>query len=116
MRATKDDLPVAVEMPGFTSRQAQWGEHNVAFESIAGGMDATELFAKLPGGRCQCPHWGYIVKGRLRVKYADHDEVIAAGDLYYLAPGHIPVVEEDLEVVEFSPLGQYQKTMAAIEG
>ena len=116
MRATKTDLPVAMEMPGFSSRQTEWGEHNVAFETIAGGMDATEMFAKLPDGRCQCPHWGYVIKGRLRVKYADHDEVISAGDAYYLPPGHVPVVEEDLEVIEFSPLGEYQKTMAALEG
>jgi hypothetical protein len=33
-----------------------------------------------------------------------------------LSPGHIPVVEEDLEVIEFSPLGEYQKTMAALDG
>ena len=116
MRATKTDLPVAMEMPGFSSRQTEWGDLNVAFEAIAGGMDATEMFAKLPGGRCQCPHWGYVTKGRFRVRYADHDDVISAGEAYYLPPGHIPVVEEDLEVIEFSPLGEYQKTMAALEG
>ena len=117
MHAAKNDLPVSMEIPGaLTSRQAQWGDLNVAIESIAIG-DATDFFAaKLPGGRCQCPHWGYVIKGRLRVKYADHDEVISAGDVYYLAPGHIPVVEETLEVVEFSPLADYEKTTSALMG
>jgi hypothetical protein len=112
---SKNDLPVVSEMPGVESRQAEWGELNVAIETIAGGMDATELFRSLPDGRCQCPHWGYVIKGRARIKYADRDEVITAGEAYYMAPGHIPVVEEDSVIVEFSPLGQYQKTMAALE-
>ena len=37
-----------------------------------------------------------------------------AGEVYYLAPGHIPVVEEPLEIVEFSPLADYEKTTAAL--
>lgn len=114
--ASKVDLPVTAEMDGFESRQTQWGDLNVALESIAGGMDATELFSSLPDGRCQCPHWGYLVSGRFRVKYADREEVVSAGEAYYLDPGHIPVVEEDVVLVEFSPLGEYQKTMAALEG
>lgn len=116
MRASKTDLPIASEFPGFESRQAQWGEFNVAVETIAGGMDATEMFASLPEGRCQCPHWGYVVKGRARIKFADHEEVVSAGDAYYLPPGHVPVVEEDAVIVEFSPLGEYEKTMSALEG
>ena len=64
MHAAKSDLPVGMEIPNIiTSRQAQWGDLNVAVENIAIG-DATKFFAaKLPEGRCQCPHWGYVVKG-----------------------------------------------------
>jgi hypothetical protein len=115
MHAAKDDLPIGVEIPSiFTSRQAQWGDLSVAVANIA-IHDATEFFAaKLPDGRCPCPHWGYVIKGRLRVKYADHEEVLSAGEVYYLAPGHIPVVEEPLEIVEFSPLADYAKTTAAL--
>jgi hypothetical protein len=39
----------------------------------------------------------------MRVRYADHEEVVTAGEAYYLAPGHLPVMEEDCEMVEFSP-------------
>jgi hypothetical protein len=106
-----------MEIPDIlSSRQARWGEMNIAVENIAIG-DATDFFAaKLPDGRCQCPHWGYVTKGRQRLKYADHDEVISAGDVYYLPPGHIPVVEEPLEVVEFSPLAEYEKATAQLMG
>lgn len=116
MHAGRDDLPVASEMDGFESRQAEWGGFTAAFEKIAGGLDATELFSSLPGGMCQSAHWGYVVKGRLRVKYADGEETITAGQAYYLPPGHIPVAEEDLEIVEFSPPGDYQATLGALEG
>jgi hypothetical protein len=45
------------------------------------------------------------------VIYKDHEEVLAAGDAYYLMPGHTTRFEEPTELVEFSPLGEYQKTM-----
>jgi hypothetical protein len=54
-----------------------------------------------------------VLSGKLRFKYADHDEVISAGEAYYAAPGHNAVVDEDCEIVEFSPKEEYQKTMEA---
>jgi hypothetical protein len=110
MRAARNDLPVTNEIPGFTSRKTQWGEFTVGIETVAGGFDPTERFRSLPGGRCQRPHWGYLIKGRMRIKYSDHEEVISAGDAYYMSPGHIPVVEEDAEVIEFSPVRSSQTT------
>ncbi len=114
MRATLTDLPVLFELPGFTSRLERWGELDVAVEALAGGRDATETFRSLPDGRCQCPHWGYMLKGRLRIRYPDHEEVITAGDVWYMPPGHIPVVEADTENIVFSPAGEYQKVMTAL--
>jgi hypothetical protein len=52
-----------------------------------------------------------MIKGRMRVKYHEHDEIINAGEVYFLPTGHVPVIEEDIEIVEFSPKGEYQKTM-----
>lgn len=111
MKASRETLPVAFEDGEASSRQVEWGDMNVAFEAYPAGMDATDLFKGLPDDRCQCPHWGYLIKGRIRVKYTDREEVINAGDVYYMSPGHIPITEEDIEVVEFSPKGEYQKTM-----
>jgi hypothetical protein len=36
-------------------------------------------------------------------------------EVYYLAPGRLPLFEEDSEVVEFSPRGEYQQTVEVAE-
>ena len=116
MRATPADLPIAAKVPGrLTSRLAQWGEFDVVVETIAPG-DPTEAFRALPDGRCQCPHWGYLVKGRLRVKYPDGEEIVSAGDVFHWPAGHIPAVEQEAEIIEFSPAGEYLKVMGALGG
>jgi hypothetical protein len=115
MRASKRELPVAFEGDGVVSRLAEWGEMNVALETLPGGTDTAPIFKGLPDDRCQCPHWGYVLKGRMRIRYPDREEVIEAGDAYYMEPGHLPLFEEDTEVLEFSPKGEYQKTMEVAE-
>ncbi len=47
----------------------------------------------------------------MRIKSADGDVVLKTGDVYYLEPGHVPVYEEDTEVLEFSPKKEYQQTI-----
>ena len=115
MRASKRELPVAFEGDGVVSRLAEWGEMNVALETLPGGTDTAPLFKGLPDDRCQCPHWGYVLKRRMRIRYPDREEVIEAGDAYYMEPGHLPLFEEATEVIEFSPKGEYQKTMEVAE-
>jgi hypothetical protein len=114
MRGSKHDLPVAMEEMGVSSRQVEWGDMNVALESFPAGLDTAPIFKGLPDDRCQCPHWGYVIRGRMRVRYRDREEVLSAGDTYYLSPGHTTLTEEDSEVVEFSPKGEYEKTMEVV--
>ncbi len=115
MRAGPADLPMLFESPGMSSRFAHWGELDVAVETQAAGRDATELFHRaFTDGRCPVPHWGYLISGRMRIKYADHEDVIAAGEAWYMAPGHIPVTEADVVNVVFTMAGEYEKVMAAI--
>ena len=45
----------------------------------------------LPDDSCQCPHWGYVLKGELTFRFADREEVFEAGDAFYLPPGHVPL-------------------------
>jgi hypothetical protein len=111
MHCKREDIPVVFQTGSAYSRDVEWGDMNVAFEAIPAGMDTTPLFKGLPNDACPCPHWGYLFKGKMRIKYADHEEVISAGEAYYLTPGHNVVSEEDSEIVEFSPKGEYQKTM-----
>ena len=72
------------------------------------------MLASLPGGHCSCPHWGYVLAGSMVVHYADHDDVIAAGDAFYLPPGHVPEIDAGTEFVLFSPAEELKATDAAI--
>jgi hypothetical protein len=114
MHSKKEELPAVIEEGAVFSRQVEWGEMHVAYEGLPAGFDAAPYHKGLPDGHCQCPHWGYVLKGRIRVKYADREEVFSAGDLYYMEPGHTPLVEEDYEALEFSPKDEMAKTMEVV--
>ncbi len=55
-----------------------------------------------------------MLRGRLRVRFADHDEVYEAGQAYYIPPGHLPQVYAGSAVVEFSPTDGLGETMAVL--
>jgi hypothetical protein len=97
------------------SHSAELGDFVVAFSTFHEDGDATPLFKGLPDDRCQAAHWGYIFKGKVTFKYADHEEVYEAGDAYYALPGHIPVVEAGTEGVEFSTAAEYEQTLEVLE-
>jgi hypothetical protein len=110
-KATASDVQ---DMGVMEGRYGQLGEYTVGFESFREAADATPLFRGLPDDRCQSPHWGYVQRGRVTFRYADHDEVYETGDAYSAPPGHIPVVEAGTDIVEFSPTGDYERTMAVV--
>lgn len=115
MRVKKADIPIAVEDGKSYGRYMELGDMDVGWEDWQAGRDATLLFkAALPDGRCPVPHWGYLIKGRMRIKYRDHDEFINTGEVFYMEPGHIPVTEEDTELLWFSPKGENEKIMKAL--
>ena len=94
------------------------------FTSLVGDIDATPFMKGLPDDRCPCPHWGYVIKGKMTARYADRDEVFEAGDAFYTPPGHIPVANEPgTEFVSFSPSEELRtaeavmiKNMQAMQG
>jgi hypothetical protein len=86
----------------------------VGLEAAPAGMDASSMLEALPDGRCQARHWGYLLSGRIVVDYADHREVVSAGQAYYLEPGHRVTFEEDSEAVEFTPTDELEHTLAAV--
>jgi hypothetical protein len=84
------------------------------FTSLVEDIDATPFMKGLPDDRCQCPHWGYVIKGKMTARYADRDEVFEAGDAFYSPPGHVPVANEPgTEFVWFSP-GEELRTAEAV--
>jgi hypothetical protein len=77
--------------------------YTVNFVSFAQDVDATALLKGLPDDSCPCPHWGYVLDGRVTFRFTDHEEVFEAGDAFYLPPGHIPLADAGSELVQFSP-------------
>jgi hypothetical protein len=92
-------------------REDQLAGYTVNFVEFRQDIDATPLLKGLPDDRCQCPHWGYVVKGKMTMRFPDHEEVYQAGEAYYAPPGHRPVRHEPgTEIVQFSPTDDLQKT------
>ncbi len=115
MRGSREDLSATLESEEVLILEAEWGEIHVGFETYNEEFDIAPLLKGLPDDMCQCPHWGYLLEGRMRVRYADREEVVEAGDAYYMEPGHSPTMEAGTELVEFSPKDEYRKTMEVAE-
>ena len=111
MHGSKQDVPVTIEADEVVVQETEWGDIHVGFETYRTDVDLAPLLKGLPDDRCQCPHWGVVLKGRMRVRYADGKEVVTAGEAYYLPPGHVPTIEAGTEIVEFSPKEPYRQTM-----
>ena len=95
-------------------RSSELGGYTVNFVTITQSHDLGPMLASLPGGNCSCPHWGYVLKGRLIVRYPDREETIEAGEAFYMSPGHAPEAEEGTELIQFSPTDKLAETETAI--
>jgi hypothetical protein len=113
-KASKVSAAQTVDLGVMVTNMEELDGYVVEFTTFREDADGTPVFKGLPDDRCQSPHWGYVVRGQLTFRYADHDEVYDAGDAYYAPPGHIPVVTADTEVVEFSPTEEYNRTLEVI--
>ncbi len=92
-----------MDLPEIQGRYAELDGYTVGFESYPEDVDPAPLFRGLPDDRCQCPHWGVVQSGQITFRWADHEETYGAGDAYYAAPGHLPLITAGTSLVEFSP-------------
>jgi hypothetical protein len=111
----KDLAPVGVDIPELEGRYVDLDGFTVGFETCKADVDPAEFFRGLPDDRCQCPHWGVVVRGTIAFRFADRTETYAAGDASFAPPGHTPVMTAGTEVVEFSPTEELGRTMAVLE-
>jgi hypothetical protein len=89
--------------------------YTVNFVEFREDIDQSPLLKGLPDDRCQCPHWGYVLKGRLTFRYADREEVFESGDAFYLAPGHVGVSNEPgSQYLQFSPSAELAEVSAML--
>lgn len=106
--ATPQDFGVALDLTGTI------GDYTVDFVTIRETHSLAEMLKGLPDDRCQCPHFGYLLKGRLTVSYADHDEEYLPGDVFLMSPGHVPAAEAGSEFIQISPTEEFVATMQQI--
>ena len=114
MRIAKENVDVKMEIPGAVIRQQMdfgdatgLGKISGEYFSLSVGVDTTPLFQGLEGNMCQCPHWGFVLRGRITTTDAKGtQETVSANDLFYWPPGHNVKVDADAEIVMFSP--QYE--------
>src|SRR5262245_43235577 len=89
-RSSKTEARVVVDNPVLTSRHVELDDFTVGFEEYHVNADGAPVFKGLPDDRCQCPHWGIVVSGELRLRYANGEDTYRAGDAYVARPGHVP--------------------------
>jgi hypothetical protein len=115
-KASKATASDSMQVEGYEGHFENFdGGYTVGFETYTADADMAELFRGLPDDRCQCEHWGYVIKGKVSFKTADGEETFETGDAYYVGPGHTPVLYAGTEIVEFSPTKELQQTMEVIE-
>lgn len=111
MRVAKDNVDVRMKIPGAVIRQrtnfglmSGSGSMSGEYFTLSAGVDTTPLFQGLEGDLCQCPHWGFVIRGQLTTTDAiGVQETAKANDLFYWPPGHNVKVDADAEIVMFSP-------------
>lgn len=119
MRIPKDSVEVRMEIPGAVIRQQKdfgdaggYGKISGEYFTLSAGVDTTPLFQGLEGNVCHCPHWGFVLSGRLTTTdAAGAQETVQANDLFYWPPGHNVKVEEDAEIVMFSPQHEHSEVI-----
>jgi hypothetical protein len=87
--------------------------YTVQFVSFAADSYLDGPLQALPGGACQCPHWGYVVEGRMRFAFDDHEEVYEAGDALYDPPVTGPTSTLEQKLLQFSPTAKLAETERA---
>jgi hypothetical protein len=111
-----DKLPATIADENVEVRTSEVGEMTVGFIRLKAGTDLSPALVGLPGDLCPCPHWGYMLKGRVMMKTKDGQHVFEAGKPFYWGPGHAPVALEDSEYVDFSPTEEFAAVIRHIKG
>jgi hypothetical protein len=105
---SQHEVPVVISGDGVEVRvQEIGGGMSTSFIKLPQGADLGPVLKGLPDDRCQCPHWGYLLRGRVQMRTAEGEQVFSAGQAVYWGPGHVPVALEDSEYVDFSPTEEF---------
>jgi hypothetical protein len=113
LKLSRENAPVEDFGP-VKVQTAEEDGYTANFVTFVEEFDQRPLLKGLPDDSCQCPHWGYVLKGRVTFQVGDEEAVFEAGDAFYVEPGHIPRHEAGTEYVQFSPSKELEETSAVI--
>lgn len=119
MHITKNDIPTKIDIPGAKARQktefgdaAGYAQLGGEYFSLGAGADIAPLLKGLHDDACHSPHWGFVISGKVIVRYTDGAEETCSGqDLFHWPAGHSVRVVDDAEVVLFSPQAEHTVVM-----
>lgn len=103
-----------LEVEGYEGHFGEAMHYTIGFETYTADADLAPFFVGLPDDKCQAPHWGYVITGKVVFHTADGPEEFTTGDAYYVGPGHTPELFAGTEVVEFSPTEELQRTIEVV--
>lgn len=113
MHIKLENLPIINEAPGTKMHlQDGLGGMAVGYNEMPVMPSTPNLLEGLPNDSCPCPHWGYMLKGSMHIRYDSGDEeVVNAGEVFYFPAGHIGWTEEEVAWLEFSPDQELKEVM-----
>jgi hypothetical protein len=112
MHSPIKDMPIEMQVGEIETRASECDGVLARHIQRPPGVDFTPLFVGLPGDMCQCPHWGYVVAGSIRVRYTDGtEELNTAGDVYFWRGGHTGWTDEGVTFLEFSPTAEIKPVL-----
>ncbi|MDE3741337.1 hypothetical protein [Maribacter polysaccharolyticus] len=116
MKIKKEDLPTTMQDGNLHMRaQSDCGGITIGYNELPAGTDFTPLLKGLIKDLCHCPHWGYVIEGKMLIIYDDgKEELVTKGDVYYWPAGHTAIVKEDLKLLEFSPTKELNEVLANV--
>ncbi len=115
MKVSKTNAPHHQDHGPVEEWSGEADGYTILFVRFGIDLDSTPMLAGLPGNRCPCPHWGYVLKGKVTFTFDDRVEVHEAGDAFYAPGGHGQKVEAGTEYVQFSPTTEHRIVSEAIQ-
>jgi hypothetical protein len=114
-KTSKTTASATVKAEGYEGYQEKLeGGYFVSIERYTSDFDLTPFFKGLADDRCICEHWGYVLSGTITYKTARGEETFAAGDAFYVAPGHTHVLTKGGEMVEFSRTAEHDRVAEVV--
>ncbi|MFZ5784841.1 MAG: hypothetical protein ACOY3Y_00230 [Acidobacteriota bacterium] len=110
----RSDLTIRVEAEGIELRTKEVGGMTAGWVRLAKGVDLGGATKGLPDDLCPCPHWGYVIRGKVRMKTKNGNRDYEAGQAFYWGPGHAPAALEDSEYIDFSPTDDFERVISHI--